>query len=843
MRVTAIWQNNLTRNIYFKTGVNSKWIKKENNFNLLFEEKDLAIIKKILYINRLDKKYIKNVESGWKDVFNINIIRTVFNEKVSFYKFSKIIKEIEEKGKKIYGYNIMDIFEGEISDKISDKKIWYLDIEVEENETKSYNKNIPISISADGTIISIAYYDSYIKDYYALVLQPNINQNLKNTDNIKYFKREEDLLNYFNNLIKEQNPDIISGWYSDGFDIPYIINRARKFNIEISSIEKLKPFSSYKKLPGGFIYKNVIPGINLLDYMDLYKKFMLTQPNSYKLDNIAKFHDIKGKTEYKGFLNYRKDFEKFLAYIFRDVEILVELEKKLNLNSLICGLQSVIKIPLNMLMANSITIDHYLQQFLLPQKQTFQRMSYGFQDSEADFEGAIVLQPEDKKYKNTIVLDYASLYPNTILTYNISPETLIYDKNYKGKHVDMGLILEEENKNYLPLKYTLEKEGVFPSLIRFLLKERLKYKSLKNNTPKDDPQYIKYDIKQSNYKILLNSMYGVIGTSRFPLHDKRVAASITAGSRSALKYMNKKLNNKRFENININKKIISFKTEVIYSDTDSSFNVIHTEENLNAKDLEDIGKFLASYINTNIAKELTINYSNTEEITQRCTFSVDVDKLFETVRFFGVKKRYFGHDFAKNIITHGVEIVRSDTPQSIKEILTDLFIKSLDEELKEEDLLEYFEKIKAMPIEDIAIYKNITKTDFSKYKTIPNHVRGVQIMQKIYNFQYKYEDRLLYYYIKYLNKKNYLIIENIFNINIKSSEPLISSCIESEHIEEFKKLIENKELEIDYYTFFEKNILSRLEQFSENIHIIQAVKSKLEKQEGITQKADQLRLF
>ncbi|WP_240739639.1 DNA polymerase domain-containing protein [Marinitoga lauensis] len=233
-------------------------------------------------------------------------------------------------------------------------------------------------------------------------------------------------------------------------------------------------------------------------------------------------------------------------------------------------------------------------------------------------------------------MDFTSLYPNIIATFNISPETLIYNINYTGKHVDLGKILsEEENEKYKPIKFTLEKKGILSSLVKHLLKERLYYKKLKKETTSDSPDYVIYDIKQYNYKILLNSMYGVLGTNNFALHDIRISLAILAAARSALRFVNNILDNHKFENIKINERTISFTTHVLYSDTDSSFNYIECNEKLDKSDILEIGNYIANYINNILPEKFIPKFTN-EKI--ECTLSMEVDKIYKRVRFFGIKK-------------------------------------------------------------------------------------------------------------------------------------------------------------------------------------------------------------
>jgi DNA polymerase-2 len=100
-----------------------------------------------------------------------------------------------------------------------------------------------------------------------------------------------------------------------------------------------------------------MPGIELIDYMDLYLKYSGKNPPSKSLDGVAKFEGISGKTESKGFLNYYDDFQKFIDYIFRDVEVLVELENSKRLIKMITALQELVKIPLSQIMHTSRMVE------------------------------------------------------------------------------------------------------------------------------------------------------------------------------------------------------------------------------------------------------------------------------------------------------------------------------------------------------------------------------------------------------------------------------------------------------------------------------------------------------
>jgi len=815
--ITSFWQDPSAKIFYYKEKINSSFKQQKRFFNLIFEHTEIAKVEKILLKYRIND-YI-NIDFDWKDIYGKKLINTTLD--INYSLFRKITDEMERNNIYVYGKNIMNIFNKSISENTDDKKIWFLDIEVNSEDIKNYTYNIT----------SITYYDTFKKKDYILIVY---DKEIKSNRNIMRFKTEKELLRYFSNLIFNEKPDIITGWFSNGFDIPYIISRANYYNINLTAIPGLKHNSFQKDGK----YYNSIPGVNLIDFLEIYRRYVLDKPASYKLDIVAKHHSIKGKTEIKGYNYYNDDIHKFIEYADRDVEILVELENKLKLIGLICSLQALIRVPFPILFGTSNSIEHYIQQFILNDKTTFrfyERKKNGIQVS-----GAIVLTPPNKTYDNVVVLDFTSLYPNIIATFNISPETLIYNINYNKKHVDLGKILsEEENEQYLPIKFTLEKTGILSSLIKHLLKERLYYKNLKKKTDPKDPNYIIYDIKQYNYKILLNSMYGVLGTNNFALHDIRVSLAILSASRSALRFVNNTLNNHLFKDIEINNRKITFKTHVLYSDTDSSFNYIECSEKLTKKDIIEIGNYIANYVTKKIPEEFVTKYTQ-EKID--CTLNLEVDKIYKRVRFFGVKKRYFGYNFDGKIIAHGVEIVRKDTPESIKKILTALFLKALDNELTIEDIIRQYYEIKKYSIEEVALIKSIRRKDFTKYKTLPNHIKSAIFMERVYSFKYTYDDRLLYYYIKYYNYNHFEEIKNIFNKMPEHNIYYISASIEREHIEEFKKLLYN-DFDIDYYTLFKKQVLSSLKQFSEYKSLIEKAEFKIKLLEGFPLKAEQLKLF
>ena len=201
----------------------------------------------------------------------------------------------------------------------------FFDIEVEVTD------GFPSVAKADNTITSIALYDDLLHKYYCFTLDVGnqIENYTKDDEVVEFYKTEHELLTRFYQKYSEINPTILSGWNLEFFDIPYLYNRTVKV-LGLDVADMLSPirdvyYNEYKK-------KHNIAGVNVLDYLKLYRKFSPIQQSSYRLDYIGEVEVGMKKVSYEGTLNdlYDNDLQTFIDYNVRDVKILVELDKKLN---------------------------------------------------------------------------------------------------------------------------------------------------------------------------------------------------------------------------------------------------------------------------------------------------------------------------------------------------------------------------------------------------------------------------------------------------------------------------------------------------------------------------------
>ena len=218
-------------------------------------------------------------------------------------------------------------------------KICTFDIEIEKDKEYGYS---PVS-EANNIINSIALYDHQADEKHVIILDPDLTVKPRKIGNVEIYvaASERLLLERFYSIYNTIAPHIITGWNIDNFDVPYLFNRAvkvlgRKKAVCLSPLGIVDPL--HKNDEDDVRYK--IAGVTALDYIELYKKFTYNEESSYSLDAISRKELGRGKIEYDGDLNtlYATDIEKFIEYNLVDVELVVELDKKLGFIDLARGI-------------------------------------------------------------------------------------------------------------------------------------------------------------------------------------------------------------------------------------------------------------------------------------------------------------------------------------------------------------------------------------------------------------------------------------------------------------------------------------------------------------------------
>ena len=434
-----------------------------------------------------------------------------------------------------------------------------------------------------------------------------------NRDDVTYVECESEL-----HLIKEflifwetHQPDIITGWNTEFFDIPYLCNRIKNLCGE-DELKRLSPWRSvhsrnvFKMGRNHQVYE--IQGVAHLDYFDLYRKFTYTAQESYRLDHIAfvELGERKDGNPYETFKDwYTKDFQSFIEYNIMDVEIVDKLEDKMKLIELCLTMAYDAKVNYMDVLGSTkywdILIYNYLhkKKIAIPQKIP--------KTKPEKFEGAYVKDPQVGMHKWVMSFDLNSLYPHLIMQYNISTETLVaQDKIPKmtvDKLLDKKFDTTQLNKHHTITPngalFRTDKRGFLPELMQSMYDDRVKYKKLLLQAKQEyentkEPRLLKDISKYNNIqmakKISLNSAYGALGNVWFRYYDLLVAEAITTSGQLSIRWIERAVNQylNDFHKTSGQDYVIASDTDSIYVSFDSLVSKVFTK----GEETKKIVKFL-----------------------------------------------------------------------------------------------------------------------------------------------------------------------------------------------------------------------------------------------------------
>ena len=519
---------------------------------------------------------------------------------------------------------LIDLFK-DSDDAPTHHNIVYFDIECEIGGTltSEYIKTAPMKIT------SIAVYDHTLQKYYCLILDEKKQLQYKLEDNkeIRPFDTEAELLYDFLNLWEEIDPTIITGWNSGFFDVPYLYYRLCNV-VGKNEASRLSPLRKLNFTEWDQSQPIELGGINHLDYMLLFKKFIVKQEPSYKLNDIGEKYVKLGKVEYEGSLDklFQDDVNKFIEYNIRDVEIIIALEKKLKFIELTVAICHLCHVPYEQIYLSTVLNDGAILTYLKrqgivsPNKPT--TINPSLKESNNDeYAGGYLKDPTPGLYEWVIDLDFTSLYPSIIRSLNMGIETLIgrivnsgkYDNQWtytelKQMNVDDLIVIERLKPDFTTARtqvtvgkliqmidankwimaasgaiFQTDKSSVVCEVLTDWFNKRVEYKNLMKKAKKagDHVKAEFYDRRQHAYKIKLNDVYGcyAINGWRYTDGHKIISSAITlTGQRvtqESIKFVNKWMNGKLRT---------TDKDYVVTSDTDSLF--IQVKDLLLAKGID-----------------------------------------------------------------------------------------------------------------------------------------------------------------------------------------------------------------------------------------------------------------
>jgi DNA polymerase elongation subunit (family B) len=399
-------------------------------------------------------------------------------------------------------------------------KIFLLDIEVDTTVDSAF----PTPEKAAVPINLITVYDTLTKMTHTWGLQQRYTPTIPNCI-YHYCKDEQDLIIQFVDFWKSDYPDIASGWNSQNFDFPYIINRF----IRIFGDDFIRQLSPTGNVRGRKVFTDMgkevtiwsIQGVSLLDYMDLYKTFSPGEKESFSLNYISELELGEGKIAYNAVSLGElaaSDWKTFVDYNIQDVHLLVKLEEKLKFLEIARMLAykgctnfeaALGKVAI---VTGAVAIQASKQGYVIPTfPNNMERESY---------EGGYVRDPEKGLQKAVVSFDVNSLYPNTIITLNISPETKLgkvvqgdveanEDITIRLLNGKLHTLSTEKFKKFLQAEqislskagvlYSQKSKGVIPNLIDQVYKERVEIKA-KMSELKKELFKIKQSIKSKQVK-------------------------------------------------------------------------------------------------------------------------------------------------------------------------------------------------------------------------------------------------------------------------------------------------------------------------------------------------------
>jgi DNA polymerase elongation subunit (family B) len=561
-------------------------------------------------------------------------------------------------------------------------------------------------------------------------------------------------------------PDVITGWNTKFFDIPYLFNRIRNLVDE----KVLKRFSPWNLVERETIVVRGRPqthynifGISMLDYLDLYQKFIPTKQESYKLDYIGKVELGKGKDEmpYDTFREwYTKDFQSFIDYNIQDVEIVDGLEDKLKLIELVLTMAYVNYTDVfSQVRMWDMLIYNYLKKdnIMIPPKED--------NIKEDKYDGAYVKDPITGMHNWIVSFDINSLYPHLIMQYNISPEKIIGVKS-SGISVDKLLNhatplthLKTEGACITPngAMFKTDSPGFLPRLMESMYNDRVKFKTLAFQAKKEyqktkDPATAREISRCHNIqwakKIALNSAYGAIGNQYFRYYDVRQATAITSSGQFVIRFIEKNVNEYMNKILKTHDKV----DYIVASDTDSIYLTLDKLVQATCKDKSkaDTLKFLNKVVSSRIEPFIDKCFDDLAEYTNAIKQKMVMKR--EVIADKGIwtaKKRYMLNVLDEEGITFdepklkimGIEAVKSSTPEvcrgKIKEAIKLIMTKGEDE--LQAFVAEFKKEFYQMTAEQISFPRSCN--NLKKYKHSSNiFIKGTPIHVKgalIYNEQLK----------------------------------------------------------------------------------------------------------
>ncbi len=514
----------------------------------------------------------------------------------------------------------------------------------------------------------------------------------KEIPNVEYVKDEAELIEKFVDYVKKISPDFLTGYFSDGFDIPYLKARAEKYKVKLSlGLDGTQP-----KFSRGITTTAKIDGIVHIDLFRFiataYSQYMSSETLSLNevanefLGESKKEHEHKHSSKIEG-----DEWTNYFEYNLHDSVLAYKIFEKIWPDLL--EFTRIMQEPVFDVSRNGMSTNvedyilHNLQKFNeIPEKRpTYDEI--GERRGRGKYEGAFVLEPKAGLHENLAIFDFTSSYGSVIVTYNLSKSTFLEESEKDSYNIEVS-----GQKVYFS-----KKPGFFPKMLEEVIEKRRQYKDeLKNK-----PDAIK-KARSNAFKLLANASYGYLGFFGARYYCEEAAAATAAFARQAVKEAIEKTNKAGFS--------------VIYADTDGFAFSLNEKTK---KQTEEFLKRLNSELPGIMELELEEFYKRGIWVTTR-------------TGEFGAKKKYALINYHEKLKIRGFETVRRDWCALARGTQSKV-LKMILEDGNEKKAFEYTKKIvkdiqeRKIDLKEIMI-KTQLKKPISEYKSITPHVIAAKKM-------------------------------------------------------------------------------------------------------------------
>ena len=715
--------------------------------------------------------YYEDPRGKFQSIFGTPVSRFSSRNSKEFRKELRI-----QSGKRLFESDINPVFrcleenyKGQDGPKLN---VAFFDIEVDFDLERGFSRpEDPFN-----PITAISVYLQWLGQLVTLVIPPKHMSNetaqeiANEFENTLVFHDEGEMLKTFLDLIEDA--DALSGWNSEGFDIPYTINRVTR----VLSKDDTRRFCLWNQYPKKRIFERFgneqetydLIGRVHMDYMQLYRKYTYEERHSYSLDAILEYEGLEGKTKFEGTLDqlYNQNFKTFIEYNRQDVNGLAQMDKKLKFLDLANTLAHENTVLLQTTMGAVAVTEQAIINEAHERGMVVPNRKERYSDEDTQAAGAYVAYPRKGIHEYVGSIDINSLYPSAIRALNMGPETIvgqlrpvmtdryIQDKMRGGASFAgawEGLFGSLEYEAVMSLEkgteitidwhdgessvhsasevwhmifdsnqpwmitangtiFTYEREAVIPGLLKRWYAERKEMQAkLKQATTPEDEEY--WDKRQLVKKINLNSLYGAILNPGCRFFDKRIGQSTTLTGRAIAKHMD------AYVNECITGKYDHVGESIIYGDTDSCYFTAYPTLK------EEIEKG-----NMTWSRELAVQLYNSIADQVNDSFPGFMEQAFHVPREMG------------SVIRGGREIVASKGLFITKKRYAVLYY---DKENKRVDTHGEPGKVKAMGLD---LKRSDTPKVIQEFlsEILNDVLTGVtrdQVIEKIRNFKYEFKER------------------------------------------------------------------------------------------------------